>query len=353
MADHDSSYRLLFSHPRMVEDLLRGFVQEPWVEKLDFSTLDKVGASYVSDDLQARHQDLIWRIRWHRREEEWLYVYLVFEFQSTVDRFMAVRVLAYLALLYQDLIRRGEKAPSGKLPQVVPLVLYNGKKRWWAAREVSNLIEPLPGGLSVYRPRLRYLLLDEGRAAPLEPADRRNLAAALFRVEKSREPTELRVAVAELVDELKRSGRVELRRAFSTWILQTLIPERWPEVGAAELGDLDEVKTMLEETVREWFQQWKQEGLQEGLQEGRKRGEREGRRRGEREGRKEGRREGLRQGEAQLFLRLLRGRFGPVDRQIRALVAAADSQQILAWSDRLLTAGSLDEIFNGSGPPPE
>ena len=39
MAAHDSSYRLLFSHPRMVADLLRGFVDEPWVHELDLSTL--------------------------------------------------------------------------------------------------------------------------------------------------------------------------------------------------------------------------------------------------------------------------------------------------------------------------
>ncbi len=28
---HDPSYKLLFSKPRMVEDLLRGFVPLPWI----------------------------------------------------------------------------------------------------------------------------------------------------------------------------------------------------------------------------------------------------------------------------------------------------------------------------------
>ena len=28
MNDHDHSYKLLFSHPRMVQDLLQGFVHE-------------------------------------------------------------------------------------------------------------------------------------------------------------------------------------------------------------------------------------------------------------------------------------------------------------------------------------
>ena len=33
---HDNSYKLLFSHPQMVKDLLIGFVKEAWVEQLDF-----------------------------------------------------------------------------------------------------------------------------------------------------------------------------------------------------------------------------------------------------------------------------------------------------------------------------
>jgi hypothetical protein len=41
--DHDHSYKLLFSNPEMVEDLLRGFVHEDWVEEVDFASLERVG----------------------------------------------------------------------------------------------------------------------------------------------------------------------------------------------------------------------------------------------------------------------------------------------------------------------
>lgn len=36
--------------PRMVRDLLTGFVKEAWVEQLDFTSLEKVSGSYVTDD---------------------------------------------------------------------------------------------------------------------------------------------------------------------------------------------------------------------------------------------------------------------------------------------------------------
>jgi predicted transposase YdaD len=129
--EHDASYKLLFSHARMVEDLLRGFVHEAWVREVDFTSLERVSGSYVSEDLRDREDDMIWRVRWGA---EWLYIYLLLEFQATVDRYMAVRLMVYVGLLWQSLIQARTLSPSGKLPPVVPIVLYNGRRRWTAPR---------------------------------------------------------------------------------------------------------------------------------------------------------------------------------------------------------------------------
>ena len=45
MADHDNSYKLLFSHAEMVRDLLLGFVKEDWVQDLDLDSLERVSGS--------------------------------------------------------------------------------------------------------------------------------------------------------------------------------------------------------------------------------------------------------------------------------------------------------------------
>jgi hypothetical protein len=45
---------------------------------------------------------------------------------------MAVRMMVYVGLLYQDLIRRGEILPDKHLPPVLPIVLYNGDCKWTA-----------------------------------------------------------------------------------------------------------------------------------------------------------------------------------------------------------------------------
>ena len=82
--EHDASYKLLFSHARMVEALLRGFVHEAeaWVRQVDFTSLEWVSGSYVSEGLCDREDDMIWRVRWGAA---WLYIYLLLEFQATGD----------------------------------------------------------------------------------------------------------------------------------------------------------------------------------------------------------------------------------------------------------------------------
>ena len=136
MAQHDLGYRSLFSHPRLVEELVRGFVQEPWVAKLDFKTLKRVNASFVSPELKSREGDLLWKLGLN--DGSTAYVYLFIEHQSRVDRFMAVRLMGYIALLYQYLVKERELTPDGKLPLVVPLVLYNGEARWSVPRRRST-----------------------------------------------------------------------------------------------------------------------------------------------------------------------------------------------------------------------
>ena len=266
---HDSSYKQLFSHPRMIKELFSSFVRESWVSQLDFSTLEKVNGSYISDDLRDREDDVIWKVR---IGESWVYLYILLEFQSTVDRFMAVRLLTYTGLLYQDLLKSGQIKGKQKLPPVFPLVLYNGEKRWHAATSLADLIDAVPSGLERYLPEYRYLVIDEGSYATAELAVLKNLVAALFQLEHSREPENVLQLVGHLVDWLGTPETEDLRRAFVYWLKRVFLPERLPESDYEAAEELVEVHTMLEKRVKQWQKQWKAEGLAEGELKGKLKG---------------------------------------------------------------------------------
>src|SRR6185295_14157558 len=110
--EHDRGYKLLFSNPTLVAELLRGFLPGSWLDRLDFATLERMGGSFVSGDLRERHSDLIWRLRLRDDEEGWVYVYLLLELQSTSDYFMAVRLLTYVGLLLEEIIRKEKLTPG-------------------------------------------------------------------------------------------------------------------------------------------------------------------------------------------------------------------------------------------------
>jgi hypothetical protein len=61
--------------------------------------------------------------------------------------------------LYQDLIRNRHLGQRRRLPPVLPIVLYNGRRRWTAPTDLGDLIEPGPVELAGYQPRFRYLLI--------------------------------------------------------------------------------------------------------------------------------------------------------------------------------------------------
>ena len=323
MGQPDRSYRSLFSHPRTVEELVRGFVEEPWVERLDFSTLERVNASFVTDDLDSREGDLLWKLLF--RDGAPVFVYILIEHQSRVDRFMAVRLMAYIALLYQDLLRRGELTPDGLLPLVIPLVIYNGEVAWRAPRELAELIERVAGVVEEYVPRLRYVVIDEGRYALEDLEQRESVAAQVFWLEQSRDRIALGKGATRLVELLNGADDGPLRRAVLGWLDEVLVPRHGDVESLPEALGLEEFRVMLEKRVEEWNHELREEGRLLGL--------------------KEGIQKGLQKGEANLLLQLLEHKFGRVDAKIRKRVQGADAERLLDWSKRVLTAEQLDDVF--------
>ncbi|HNU20372.1 MAG TPA: Rpn family recombination-promoting nuclease/putative transposase [Hydrogenophilus thermoluteolus] len=236
------------------------------------------------------------------------------------DRFMALRLLVYVGLLYQDLVKRGELTATGQLPPVLPIVLYNGTTPWREAESLAELVAAPPQGLEAYLPQLRYLLIDENRYDETTLASQRNLAAALFRLEQSRTPEQLRAVLKSLIAWLSEPEQKELRRSLTIWIAR-LLRRKIRSEEIATVTDLLEIDTMLAERIESWTQQWMLQGLQKGKAEG----------------------------EALALKRLLAKRFGPLPAALEARIAAASLEEIEAWFDAAITAPSLDAVF-GSNP---
>ncbi|MBW8067920.1 MAG: DUF4351 domain-containing protein [Ferrovum sp.] len=318
--DHDSSYKYLFSAPEMVRDLIMGFVPDEWLHSLDYATLERVDGSYITEDFKSRADDIVWRIK---VGGEWAYLYLLIEFQSTVDKYMALRMMVYQGLLYQDLIKQGLVLSDGRLPPVLPIVLYNGSQRWTAVRDVFDLIPPVPGLVEQFKPRAKYLLVDENDYPDSELAPLNNLVAAVFRFEHpvSSEKIEELIALLEvwLVDQ---SG---LRRMIARWLRATLMRKPEYRILLPEVDDLQELRIMLSERMKEWAHQYRAEGEAIGEAIGEARGEV--------------------RGEALALQKQLTRRFGVIPADVLEKISAATVEQIDGWLYQILDAKSLNDLF--------
>jgi hypothetical protein len=174
---HDQWYKKLFSNANLVRELLTSFVNEDFVSELDFSSLSRVDKSFISDEYKERESDVIYQVRYRRRRA---YIYLLVEFQSRVDRFMALRMLSYVTQFYLMLV---EGKRVRRLPPVFPILLYNGDRKWNAPISLKELVEPpLPGN---YVPEFHYYKIAENEFSKRELVSIRNAVSALFWVENS------------------------------------------------------------------------------------------------------------------------------------------------------------------------
>ena len=262
---HDENYKRLFASRLMVEHLLRASLPGDRLAAADFSSLRKLSAEYVSDELLRRHGDGVWRLRLSGR---WVFLLVMLEFQSEEDRWMALRILTYTGLLLQELVRnQAPEVAAGRLPPVFPVVLYNGAQPWTAAREMGELMAPAGAWLMPYQPGQRYHVLDVRRVAA-DDLPRRNLLRAVVGLEQSRSPEDL-LRVVEALQGWLRDGRAgELQRAFVDWVQQ--MAERLAPAGAVPPArTLEDAKMTLVERVGEWPKQWLREGLEQGQEQGR------------------------------------------------------------------------------------
>lgn len=310
MTDHDSLYHRLFDHPGMVAQLLREFVAEPWLDDLDLDGMERLNAKFHADTGERREGDIIWRIPLRSGGDA--YLMLLLEFQSSTDRWMALRALVYAGLLWQHLVNEKGLPPDGRLPPVLPVVLYNGEPRWampLTLRELIGLPENSP--LWRWQPEMRYHIVDEGAFSEADLAARDALAALLFRLEGSPDPEQVVVLTDAVIAWFAGHPGFERLRSVFAELVGAMMGPLAPGIRVPD--DLLEVRNMLASRAENWKQQWLQEGRQEG--------------------------------EQALLIRLLERRFGALPGWAGDRIAAADSAALEEWGLRVLDAGSLDDVL--------
>ena len=89
----------------------------------------------------------------------------------------------------------------------------------------------------------------------------------MIALETNRDRARLPALLDTLIELLRAQDDEELTDAFTTWAEQVLLPRPLRGTASAPLPRLEEVRTMLAETVREWTEQWVEQGIEQGRAE--------------------------------------------------------------------------------------
>jgi len=150
----------LLESPENVRGLIR-LLAHDLADQLDFAHAERINRSLVPADLHKQEADLIYRVPFLADGHDVL-VYLLLEHQSTVDRFIGMRLISYMSKLWEAQYRAWDDnhTPAGErnLSPIVPIVFYTGKQRWQQSMTLDAAME-LPEALSGFVPRHDTLCL--------------------------------------------------------------------------------------------------------------------------------------------------------------------------------------------------
>ncbi|HEX5750112.1 MAG TPA: Rpn family recombination-promoting nuclease/putative transposase [Archangium sp.] len=322
---HDLFARYTFGHPERAAAELRAVLPAHVVSEVDWTSLRREPVSVVDPELRETESDLLFTAR--LRTGQPLLLYVLLEHQSSVDSWMALRMLRYVVRQVERW--RQEHPESTRLPVIIPLVMYHGADGVWTApRRVEDLFE-LPGGEEARErwralvPRFEYLLDD--LTAEREVVLRARAGPPLARL-------------AWLVLRYGRTG--ELARRLPEWM--TLFAQVYAGAEGAEhlvvvirylvwVGDAavhTAAKRVLNSVLdgqraEDLMGSWAEEMIEKGVQKGRA--------------------EGL----SEAILRLLTARGVRVDETVRQrILTCTDIATLDRWFDRALNATTLSDVLD-------
>ena len=99
---YDRYYKYIFKNVSLIEALVKFILPDKLINKLNWNTLKAEETHFVPKNLKSREADEIFEIKLTNNEK--IYIYFLVEFQTSVDKLMALRIYIYIALFYHQLL---------------------------------------------------------------------------------------------------------------------------------------------------------------------------------------------------------------------------------------------------------
>lgn len=270
---HDKFFKETFGNVTVAGDFLTNYLPATVIKYIDIETLDPQKDSYIDEKLEETFSDLLFKANIAGDEG---YVYLLFEHKSYPDKGIAFQLLRYMVDIWEAKMDK----EMGRLPIILPLVVYHGKSNWRIPSSLGSILngyDELPADLKVYVPNFDYLLYDitDYSDTDIKGVAQTRIGLTLLRDIFTSDTEELLQSFYRSVDYL---NELEDRQTGIEYF-ETMI--RYISSAAKNLTkkDVERILKKIETNYQEGSEiamtladMWREEGMEKGIEKGMRKG---------------------------------------------------------------------------------
>ena len=161
---HDRLFRAVFSDPNEAAGLLQANLPAAVRDSFDWTTLTLRSGTFIDEELRESQSDLLFHVN-HTGSGHPVSMYVLLEHQSSPDHWLRLRLLRYFCRIWEADLR--DDPERRQLRPIIPVVFYQGERRWPHSTEFADLFPENARRLS-WIPQFSHELLDQ---TTLEPAE--------------------------------------------------------------------------------------------------------------------------------------------------------------------------------------
>ena len=281
---HDKLFKEILSDKKEAVNFINHYLNLNLLE----DDIEKYEKEFRTEELYNIEADVVYKIKNKN-------VFILIEHQSSVDLKMSYRILSYKNAIVDSAIdRKRLREKSYKIPKVIAMVLYTGKRQWHklSIKDIEEQIEGYEENAGEYN------LIDANEFSREKLLEDNLITSKAMLIEKSQNKEELYKNIEDVINNQNKNGN------FDNWQLEKLVQYELAETEDKEIiskfiekikniGRNDEIMTNASRIINREIRKSKKEGIEIGWNQGIIRGKEEGKIEGKVEGKAEGKAEGI------------------------------------------------------------
>lgn len=220
------------------------FINKVLKTKLKEDDIEKYNSSFVNKIFQNQEADIVYKIKNKN-------IFFLIEQQTKIDYSMPYRILEYqLEIIKSAIDIEKLKNKSYKIPQVYPIVLYTGKRKWNAKKFLEDCQEKLE---DINMKISNYYIVDVNDFTEEELLNEDTLISKVMLLEKAKNSEEIEYFLKKIIPKIKNKDKDKevINRIISIILSAKLDKNKIDELIKELKGDDEKMLAVMEMLEKE------------------------------------------------------------------------------------------------------